>query len=313
MRSTIDSGVADALTGYAHPKYADSLAEFGVPRGLPRCKGWILQRPIPGFSYHDGMGCYPLFACQDWSQLHTDLEDLEGELVSLSLVADPFGGYNEPYLRRCFKDIVTPYKEHYVADLYEPVEAIVSKHHRHYALKALRRVHVERCIDPTRLLDEWVALFANLKERHTIRGIKTFSREAFAKQLGIPGMVMFRAVHQGATVGVDLWYTRGEVAYGHLAAFSPDGYKMRASYALKLSVIEYFINKVRWLDFGAGAGVRSDGVDGLSQFKRGWSTGTRTVYFCGRIFDRRRYSEIIQAKDIPLSGYFPQYRTGEFD
>jgi hypothetical protein len=232
--------------------------------------------------------------------------------VSLSLVADPFGTYNESYLRRCFKDVVIPYKKHYVADLFEPVEVIVSKHHRRYALKALRRVHVERCTDPTRSLGEWIVLFETLKKRHAIRGIKAFSREAFAKQLSIPGMVMFRAVHQGATVGADLWYTQGNVAYGHLAAFSPDGYKMRASYALKYSVIEYFTNKVRWLDFGAGAGVKNDEGDGLSRFKRGWSTETRTAYFCGRVFNRRKYSEIVQAKRTTLSCYFPRYRTGEF-
>ncbi len=76
--------------GYAHREYAESLAEFGTPRSLPECGGNILERRIPNFSYHDAMGSYPMFACQNWSRLRADLENIRDELVSLSLVTDPF-------------------------------------------------------------------------------------------------------------------------------------------------------------------------------------------------------------------------------
>ena len=66
------------------------------------------------------MGCYPIFTCQDWSKLAPDLQDLGDALVSLALVTDPFGEYDEPYLRRNF-DIVFPFKEHYVVDLQRPI------------------------------------------------------------------------------------------------------------------------------------------------------------------------------------------------
>lgn len=32
---------------YSHPGYAESLSEFGVPRSLPRCGGWLLERAFP--------------------------------------------------------------------------------------------------------------------------------------------------------------------------------------------------------------------------------------------------------------------------
>ena len=80
------------VNGYLHPGYAESLAEFGTPRELLRCGGWVLERQIPDFSYSDGMGCYPLFCCSDWSQLHKDLQDID-DLVALALVTDPFGSY----------------------------------------------------------------------------------------------------------------------------------------------------------------------------------------------------------------------------
>jgi hypothetical protein len=49
------------------------------------------------------MGCYPLFACQEWSQLNADLEGVAGELVSLALVTDPFGEYDLTDLRGCLR------------------------------------------------------------------------------------------------------------------------------------------------------------------------------------------------------------------
>jgi len=124
---------------------------------------------------------------------------------------------------------------------------------------------------------------------------------------------MFRAVHEERTVGMLLWYIQEEVGYYHLGAYSPVGYNLRASFALFWFAIEYFAtNGLRWLNLGAGAGVRGDGMDGLSRFKHGWSTGTQTAYFCGRIFDRARYLEIVRVKGISTTDYFPAYRKDEF-
>lgn len=301
------------MFAYKHPRYAKSLSDFGIPRELPLCQGWILQRQIPEFPYHDAIGCYPLFACQDWSRLHMDLDGIrDDDLVSITLVTDPFGTYNEAYLQRCFPDLVRPFKEHFVVDLSRPLNEFVTKHHRYYARRALAGVTVETCPDPGQLLDEWVDLYATLSKRHNFNGIKAFSRRAFAMQLSVPGLVVFRAISHGLMVGAHLWYIEGEVAYSHLAAFSPMGYELMASYALYWSAIRYFADKVRWLVLGAGPGAQSDDTDGLSWFKQGWSTGTRTVYLCGRIFNWERYSEIVRAKGISTTHYFPAYRRGEF-
>ena len=257
------------------------------------------------------MGCYPLFACQDWSQLCADLGDIGGELVSLALVADPLGEYEVACLRQCF-DIVFPFKEHFTVDLERPLNDIVSAHHRYYARKALRNILVEECRAPTQFIDDWVALYSTLIQRHNITGIRGFSRESFAKQLSVPGIVVFRAEHQGVTVGAHLWYVQGQVGYSHLEAVSSSGYKLRAAYALYWSAMQWFSGTIRWLDLGAGAGINNKGTDGLSLFKQGWATDTRPAYFCGRIFDRARYLEIVKAKKIASTDYFPAYRKGEF-
>jgi len=60
-------------------------------------------------------------------------------------------------------------------------------------------------------------------------------------------------------------------------------------------------------------GARAEEESGLSRFKRGWSTGVRTAYFCGRIFDEKRYQEIREQRSLPATSYFPAYRLGEFE
>jgi hypothetical protein len=302
------------VTGYLHSDYARSMAEFGTPRRLPQCGGWILQRTVAGSSYHDCMGCYPLFCCQDWGHLHRDLEDIGDGLVSLSLVTDPFGDYHVDYLRRCFPDVSRPFKRHLVVDLNRPLSTFVSRHHRRNARKALQAVQIEKCPTPIQFLDDWVALYSTLIRRHGIEGIRAFSRQAFEMQLQVPGLVAFRAVHRGLTIGMLLWYIQGEVAYYHLGAHSTTGYQLQASFALFWRAIEYFRNLggVRWLNLGAGAGTSDASANGLSRFKRGWATGTRTSYFCGRILDQEKYAKLTSGCPESSHVYFPAYRTGEF-
>lgn len=302
--------VSQEAGGYAHSAYAASLSEFGEPRTLPKSGGHVLVRQIPGTLHRDAMGPYPLFVCRDWSRLPEDLENIGEDLVSLALVADPFGDHDEKLLRRCF-DVVRPFKEHFVTDLEVPRDSIVSKHHRYYARKALEGVRVEECEEPSRFLDDWVGLYANLADRHGLKGIQAFSRESFAEQLEVPGMVVFRAVAGGETVGMHLWYVSGEVAYSHLAASSERGYGLMAAYALHWFAVGRFAGRLAWLDFGAGAGIGEDS-GGLSRFKKGWSTGTRTAYFCGRVFDPEAYAELSHRSGVPETGYFPAYRAGEF-
>jgi Acetyltransferase (GNAT) domain len=301
-----------AATGYRHPAYAQSLAEFGTPRFLPRAGGWVLERALPHGAGRDAMGCYPFFSCTDWSGLKADMDDLAKDLVCLSLITDPFGRCSEDELRGCFGDKVLAFKQHFVADLHRPPADYVSKHHRYYVRRALDRLDVERCADPGQFLDEWSALYDGLVARHQLTGMKAFSRRAFALQLTLPGIVMLRARHAGETVGAHLWYRQGDVVHSHLAASSPLGYELMASYALYWSALETFAGEARWLNFGAGAGVDAEGMTGLAGFKKGWAGETRTAYFCGRIFDAARYDAALAASGLPDNGYFPAYRYGEF-
>jgi len=301
------------ITGYLHPQYAQSLSPFGVPLELVRSEGWVLQRSIPDSAFHDAMGCYPIFCCGNWPQLEADLEDLAAGLVCLSVVTDPFGEYDPAFLQRCFRDVVIPFKEHFIIDLSRPLETFAHPHHRRNARKALRELQIEKCACPADFLDSWTVLYRDLVTRHAISGITAFSRESFAGQLRVPGIVAFRAIHNDVTVGMLLWYEQGNRAYYHLGAYSLLGYDLGASFALFDFSIQYFAEHgFVWLNLGAGAGAGVSGDSGLTRFKRGWSTGLRTAYFCGRVFDQTKYQEIVNVRHVPPTNYFPAYRLGEF-
>ena len=239
-----------------------------------------------------------------------DLRALTDQLVSLTVVADPFGNFTEDLLRRAF-EVVLPYKQHYVTDLSLPIERWIGRRHRRNVEKSLGLVELEVCPDPLELLDVWAALYAELIERHGITGLRTFSRTAFEKQLGVPGVAMFKASIAGHVVGLHIWYVHDEVAYGHLGATSARGYDVMASYALYWHAIEYLRARVRWLDLGAAAGLSdARGDSGLNRFKAGWSNGVRQTYLCGRVFQPAVYSSLAEARGIGATSVIPRLSPG---
>jgi len=298
--------------GYLHPGYAASLAQFGTPRELPRSGGWILERPIPGADARDAMGCYPVFTCRQWEELPADLVELSERLVTLVLVTDPFTPTDKAFLDNCFQ-VVKPFKRHTIVDLALPLTESVSKHHRYYARRSRRTLDCELCEEPSRYAREWIGLYDHLIETRGIRGLRAFSPASFHEQLRVPGMVLVLGRQGDQIVGAHLIAVQGAVAYSHLAAFSKLGYQIKASYGIYWATLEYLAARgVGHLDLGAAAGLQDRPMDGLSQFKRGWSKRTRLVYLCGRVFDPPRYAEICQRRDDSDTEYFPRYRAGEF-
>jgi hypothetical protein len=252
-----------------------------------------------------------MMACHDWRGLEEDLRELSEEVVCLSVVPDSFGDHDVPLLERCFPDVCVPFKERSVIDLSRPPAEFVTRHHRKEARRALGKVTVDEHPEPLAFLDEWVELHKNLVERHSIRGIKAFSRAAFAAQLALPGAKILRAMCQGQAVGAQLWLIHNGVAYGHVLAFNELGYKLGAQYALYWYAIERMAQYARWCDIGGVAGLNEEGGQGLAWFKQGWTKETRTAYFCGRVFDRAKYASLVEAAGAEGSHYFPAYRSGE--
>jgi hypothetical protein len=227
------------------------------------------------------------------------------------MVTDPFAPITAAQLETSF-DRVSKFKEHLIVDLSKASSDRTSRHHRYYARRAQRLgVTVERVEQPVTMLGEWTRLYEVLAQRHQLTGIKRFSRKSFKTQLAVPGAVLFRALKDGATIAAHLWYLQGDFAYSHLQATNPAGYEMRAPYALYGAALDWLSDRCSLADLGAAAGSAASPQDGLSHFKRGWATETRTAHFCGRIFDQAAYAELTELATAGPTSYIPSYRAGE--
>lgn len=297
--------------GYRSRDYITALKHLGSPRLLPASGGYLLERRIPHSEHRDATGPYPLFDCRDWDLLGDDLEELSQTLVSLVLIPTPFMECRVATLRRLFPDLCRVHKRHYVVDLTESWRDAVSRHHSYYAKRALKRLRVLPCGgDVHRWVPQWIGLYEQLARRHGIQGVYDFPVESLGRQLALPGMQVYRAEMDSEVVGMQLWLRDGPRAYYHLSAYSENGYRASASYAMVFHVLSQLREQgVAWADLGGGAGGGDNGSQGLDKFKAGWTAATRDVYLCGRIFDQRAYRALLSADDSRPGGYFPAYRS----
>jgi len=300
----------DNMVGYLHPLYAESFSEFGTPLYLPESKGWLIKRQIPDTPHFDAMGCYPLFLCKNWNNLRKDIDNLEGELVSIALVIDPFASIKTGELSDVFP-ICNKFKDHYITDLTLPLGSSVHKKTRHHARRALQDISIEHCEDPGKYLVEWISLYDCLIERHTITGIRAFSKHSFEQLFRTPGLEMFIARLGKKIVGAELFIVIGDVVYAHLAAYNKLGYEYNASYALSWIALHYYSKKFHLLDQGSGTGLQQQ-EDGLTKYKKRWTTETLPTYFCGRVLHNEIYEDLTKHLGSTGVDYFPAYRYGEF-
>jgi hypothetical protein len=70
-------------------------------------------------------------------------------------------------------------------------------------------------------------------------------------------------------------------------------------------------NVLRWLNLGAGAGVEERETDGLTRFKAGWTTHTRTAYLCRHVINEAAYAELCGSRRQTSADFFPAYRAEE--
>ncbi len=300
------------MAGYRHPLYAESFSEIGTPIFLPKSRGWLIKRKIPGTDYFDAMGTYPLFFCEDWDYLVDDIISLSDELIAVSFVIGPLEVFPVNAFQNFF-DVLYKYRPHYLLDTKLPIEEVVSSGRRRDVLKALQKVKVEKFLSPNIDLDEWCLLYQELVNKHQISDFRAFSRKSFQKQLAIPDTHFFRVAKNEEIVGGALFYLQDDTAYYHLAAQTKKGYDLHASYAAMWVAINILSNSVHWIELQGGRSLTDEVIDGLSEFKKGWASLKKKSYFCGKILNHDRYHEILNKRYIPDTNWFPVYRSGEFD
>ena len=286
-----------------------SLSEFGALLTLQNASGYLIKRRVPHSEYFDCMGCYPLFACRYPEALAADLRSLPDEIVSVTLVPDPWAGLEREELTRSF-DLIRPFKTHYVVDLDIPFNAYMRRHHRYYSRRALRQADVQLAENPSLHADEWSALYQHLVTRKKIQSLSAFSYRSLSIQLQVPGCHYFRGVIKGEVHGALVCYLDRGVVYPHLISTTSEGQKACLQYALFWTAIEAFRGRARWFLFGSVPGHtdRSNSSTGLGFFKAGWATGICQSHIYGRVHNRVKYCKL--AKEVSADqGFFPAYRS----
>ena len=111
---------------------------------------------------------------------------------------------------------------------------------------------------------------------------------------------------------MQIWVNDADKAWYHLGAYNALGYRLGgASSALTAFALDHFRRLgVGWANLGSGAGLSHDATDGLSRFKRGWSTETRWAWLCGVILNHDAYARICSSLGHDAgTEYFPAYRA----
>ena len=197
--------------------------------------------------------------------------EMDGRLVSVVLVTDPFGPVNRMSSRAlsttdwCVTRIITS-SIWRSRSWNRPVA-----HHRRNARKALDRLTVEELANPMPYLDTWCK---------PVRGAdRPASRHR--NQLAFQGR---RSPHSSQCQGWSrsarwtMILKRWEWSSGTARDTSRitiwllilhGAISEKASYALFWTAAEQLRGRVRWLSLGAGAGATGEAPDGLTRFKRG--------------------------------------------
>jgi hypothetical protein len=295
-----------ASWGYLDARFRRSLAAWGEPRPLAASGSWVLARVIPGTEHRDGLLGYPRLLSTDWHALDADLR-AQTDLVSVVGVTDALLDVDPTRAARTFPDLCVRYKDHAVLDPRRPEP---SAHHRRRVRRARAELRVDVAPEPLRLLDEWERLYAHLRRRHGLQGIKALSRDAFADQLAVDGCVALTARQGDRIVSMTIWYLHGTDAYYHLGASDDAGYAASASYALFDEAIALLASRgVTRLDLGANAGAGASD-QGLTRFKLGWASDVRPTYLAGRILRPDLYRTLLKARGgAPGTSFFPAYRV----
>lgn len=112
----------------------------------------------------------------------------------------------------------------------------------------------------------------------------------------------------GEAVAMSLWLCDGDTAYSHLAASSPEGYRIAASYALYDEALRRFAG-CRAINLGGVPGARDDPEHGLARFKAGFGGVIQTAWLVGAILDPLAYAGLVERFGGGATrDYFPRYR-----
>lgn len=294
---------------YATLEFGKSLSHIGDPIYISEWGTTVLARDC-GDGYRDAIGTYPIVAFGRDADIEAGLDRLEDlGFVSIVFVIDDVHRPDLAMLRRYF-DIVRLFKTHYLYDRSLSTKDF-SKHHRYEVRRAFRCLRVEK-LTLSDNLDAWRALYDDLLARHDLRGtmhdFPAAHHELLAK---LPQAAAIGAFSDNRLVSCHIWICSGFHAMSHLAASTPEGYALGASYAVNDASID-LLGDQRLFNLGGGAGSSAGDTNGLVRFKKGFANLTAPAYICGKVLDEAAYAALSTKAGAAIRDgtYFPAYRAG---
>lgn len=277
---------------------------------LPPLNMHIQQRCIANTDLHDARGPYPrapIGSLTSSDSLVAALEELG--LVSLVLVSDALEFMEAGSRPLQSFEYTFPYKQHAIIDLDAPTR--ITKHHRREIRRASHLCSI-RPIELKDYLNDWCELYAVLIARHQLTGLHRFSRSYFEELGKMVGVTTVGAFLRERLVGAHIWVRSQERVHSHLACFSPEGYRVGASYALHADASERF-SDAKLIDLGAVPDQAPRSTSGLERFKRGFANASSISWLCGAVGDPDKY-EMLCRRSRTMgreADFFPPYRCLE--
>ena len=223
--------------------------------------------------------------------------------VSCTIVPDPLHAPSEERLKAAF-DVCRPFKTHFIINRSLPAPRLGATH-RSNLRRAVSRCDLEVVSLNDHLL-EWSNIYDGLVAKKGIRGPALFPGGYFEALSQLPGLTTFAAFHADVLVAAALWVRADDLAYYHLGASRPEGYRSQAMYELVATAVDYF-QDCGILDLGGVPGMADSRSDGLAFFKRGFANDVRITRLCGAILNKERYAELM--KSALNVSFFPTYRA----
>lgn len=192
-------------------------------------------------------------------------------------------------------DLRVPWSE-ILASFRSQLRYDVRKHHDLYS--------IERSAAKT---DEFADLYTENMTRVNAADMYFFSHDYFRRLSDIDGVTFwYLRSRSGELAAAAVTVDEGDTVYYHLGASHAVHARQASMKVLLSQIIEHHADR-HWdqLVLGGGVGGKDDS---LLRFKRGFSSGERSVSAARIVCDMERYVELGGSPD-PSAGYFPAYRA----
>jgi len=294
------------VTGLHQSGFASALGEAFQ---LERANGWVLKRQLGEDGGYDLISPYPSFAETDFAKINFDLASLmaEKKFVALTLRTDALSEA-EVLSTKAHWDWFKTFKTHHITDLSIDWRTSAARNALRYEKRARQTFQYEVSSTPSDYAKELHHLNQTILQRTTGSIQSQIELETLKRQLGLLGAVLIKATYDSGLQALGLFMQSDNKAYAYLLGCTNDAREDYVLYGLYGFALDLFSNRVRYVDFGAGPGMRDNIDHPVAKFKRLWTNKMAKSYICGKIIRDDIYRQLTKTSPVDHPDFFPGYK-----